>query len=136
MEFRVIFTDIDGVLNPIGTRGWNKSSIILYNNLCLEYDLKAVISSTWREHHTIEELQKRFSDQGITVEIYDYTPVILGADRGQEIKKWLETNQVDNWVIIDDVTRNIEPHAGNVIKIRSWLGLTIEDCLEIKKILD
>lgn len=131
----VIFTDIDGVLNPHWRNEWSKSSIQIYNQLCEEYDLKPVISSTWRETHTKEELQQIFYSQGITAEIYDFTPVIEGADRGLEIKAWLESNKVDNWVIIDDITRNIEPHIGNSVKIRNWVGLTIEDYLQIKKIL-
>ena len=135
MEFRVIFTDIDGVLNPHWRKEWSKSSILIFNQLCEEYDLKVIISSTWREKHTKEELQKIFEEQGITSEIYDYTPV-RGTDRGLEIKEWLEKNPVDNWVIIDDITRNIEPHIGNVVKIRNWVGLTVEDYLEIKRILD
>jgi hypothetical protein len=131
-----IFTDIDGVLNPHWKNEWSKSSIQIYNRLCEEYDLKTVISSTWRETHTKKELQQIFYDQGITAEIYDFTPIIEGADRGLEIKAWLEFNHVEKWVIIDDITRNIEPHIGNSVKIRNWVGLTIEDYLEIKKILD
>ena len=131
-----IFTDIDGVLNPYWRNEWSKSSIQIYNRLCEEYDLKPVISSTWRENHTKEELQQIFYDQGITTKIYDFTPVIPGADRGLEIKAWLELNHVENWVIIDDITRNIEHHIGNSVKIRNWVGLTTEDYHHIKKILD
>jgi len=133
---RVIFTDIDGVLNPHWKSEWSKSSIAIYNTLCKEYDLKPVISSTWRDNHTIQELRKIFTEQGIESEIYDYTPVISGADRGEEIKEWLKENPVDDWVIIDDITRNIEPHIGNVVKIRNLIGLTREEYLQIKKILD
>jgi hypothetical protein len=133
---RVIFTDIDGVLNPHWRNEWSKSSIVIYNQLCEEYDLKPVISSTWRENHTIHQLQEIFTHQGIEAQIYDYTPIISGADRGEEIKEWLSENPVDDWVIIDDITRNIEPHIGNVVKVRNWVGLTTEEYLQIKKILD
>jgi len=133
---RVIFTDIDGVLNPHWKSEWSKSAITIYNQLCEEYDLKPVISSTWRENHTIYQLQEIFTQQGIEAEIYDYTPIISGADRGEEIKEWLNENPVDDWVIIDDITRNIEPHIGNVVKVRNWVGLTTEEYLQIKKILD
>jgi hypothetical protein len=133
---RVIFTDIDGVLNPHWKSEWSKSSITIYNQLCEEYDLKPVISSTWRENHTMHQLQEIFTKQGIEAQIYDYTPIISGADRGEEIKEWLSENPVDDWVIIDDITRNIEPHIGNVVKVRNWVGLTTEEYLQIKKILD
>ena len=45
-EIRVIFTDLDGVLNPHWKTKWSKSSIQIYNQICQEYDLKPVITST------------------------------------------------------------------------------------------
>lgn len=44
----VIFTDIDGVLFNLTSPKWNKTAIYWYNRLCSEFNLKAVISSTWR----------------------------------------------------------------------------------------
>ena len=130
---KVIFTDIDGVLNPHWKTNWSKSAIKIYNKICKEYDLKPVITSTWRINHTKEQLQKIFNNQGIEVEIYDYTPHIDQKDRGLEIKEWLSNNKVDNFVIIDDIVHNIIPHVGNVVKVRSWVGLTEEEYIEIKK---
>jgi hypothetical protein len=66
--------------------------------VCKELDLKPVISSTWRINHTIEELQKIFTEQGIDVTIYDYTPNIDQTPRGVQIKAWLDNNQCDDWV--------------------------------------
>jgi len=132
---RVIFTDIDGVLNPHWRTKWSKSAIAIYNRICKEYDLKPVITSTWRLNHTIDQLQKIFIEQGIEVIIHDYTPHIDQGDRGLEIKAWLDKNQCDNWVIIDDKTSDIEPHINNVVKCRSWLGLTEDEYKEIKDIL-
>ena len=133
---KVIFTDIDGVLNPHWKNKWSKSAIKIYNQICKEYDLKPVITSTWRINHTKEQLQKIFNDQGIEVEIHDYTPHIDQKDRGLEIKEWLSNNKVDNFVIIDDIIHNITPHVVNVVKVRNWVGLTEEEYIEIKKILD
>ena len=133
---RVIFTDIDGVLNPHWKTKWSKIAIDQYNKVCRDFDLTPVITSTWRLNHTIDELQGIFEEQGINVKIYDFTPIIKGADRGEEIKEWLSENPIDDWVIIDDITRNIEPHIGNVVKVRNWIGLTREEYLQIKKILD
>ena len=132
----VIFTDIDGVLNPHWKTKWSKKSIDCYNCLCKDFSLRPVITSTWRLNHTKEELQKVFTSQGIDVEIYDYTPHLDQQDRGLEIKEWLSNNKVDNYVIIDDKTSDIEPHINNVVKCRSWLGLTEEECELIKSILN
>ena len=132
---RVIFTDIDGVLNPHWRTKCKKSSIAIYNRVCKEFDLKPVISSTWRINHTIEELQKIFTEQGIDVTIYDYTPNIDQTPRGIQIKSWLDNNQCDDWVIIDDKTSDIDPYVSNSVKCRSWLGLTEDEYKEIKNIL-
>ena len=131
---RVIFTDIDGVLNPHWRKKWNKKSIDLYNRVCKEFDLKPVITSTWKVNHTIDELQKIFDEQGIEVKIYDYTPNIDQADRGVEIKEWLSNNKCDRYVVLDDRIDNITPYVDNVVKCRSWLGLTDEEYVEIKGI--
>lgn len=127
----IIFTDIDGVLNPHWSKKWSKNSIDLYNKLCNEYDLKPVITSTWRIAHTKEQLQEIFKEQGIIIDIYDYTPILSGADRfverGKEIKEWLNNNDYSNYIVIDDKTSDIEPFVNNVIKCRSWIGFSEEE---------
>lgn len=70
----VIFTDIDGVLNPHWKTKWSKTAIEQYNKICRDFDLVPVITSTWRTNHTIEQLQEIFTKQGIERPIYDYTP--------------------------------------------------------------
>ena len=135
MKKLIIFTDIDGVLNPHWRKKWNKKSIDIYNRVCKEYDLKPVITSTWRLNHTVKELQDIFTTQGINITIYDYTKHIDQSDRGFEIKDWLDNNEFDGYVVIDDKTSDIEPYVNNVVKCRSWIGLTEEEYLEIKNIL-
>lgn len=132
---RILFTDIDGVLNTLWQTKWSKKSINLYNKLCKEYDLKPVITSTWRIAHTKEQLQDIFKTKGIEIDIYDYTP-ILGLARGLEIKEWLNNNKFDDFIIIDDKTSDVVPYINkNVIKCRSWIGLSDDEYEEIKKIL-
>jgi len=134
----IIFTDIDGVLNPHWRKKWSKKAVLNYNTICKEFDLKPVITSTWKLNHTKEELQKVFIEQGIEIEIYDYTPHLDQQDRGLEIKQWLDDSRykdkVDNYVVIDDRTYNIEPHVDNVVKCQSWVGLTEEECEIIRNI--
>jgi len=133
---RVLFTDIDGVLNPHWSKKWSKNAIMIYNQVCNEFDLKPVITSTWRIAHTKEQLQKIFSNQGINVEIYDYTPLIDQADRGLEIQKWLSDNKCDNYVVIDDKVSDIVKYVSNVVHCRSWIGLSKDEYDEIVKIFN
>jgi hypothetical protein len=133
----VIFTDIDGVLNlNVGTtRTWSPSAIDIYDRICEEFDLKPVISSTWRTNHTKQELQRIFDYWGIQTPIYDYTPILPREHRGVEIELWLRENQCDKWVVIDDNISGITPYVSNVVKCRGWLGLTEEEYEEIQRIL-
>lgn len=133
----VIFTDIDGVFNLAisSKKNWNYSSIEIYNRICEEFDLKPVITSTWRTNHTIKELQRVFDYWGITTPIYDYTPILYSEPRGIEIETWLRDNYCDKWVVIDDNVSGITPFVSNVVKCRGWLGLTEDEYFEIKRIL-
>jgi hypothetical protein len=133
---KIIFTDIDGVLNPHWRKKWDKKAIKLYNDICNKYDLKPVITSTWRIAHDVKKLQSIFEEQGINIKIYDYTPVLY-KERGLEIKEWLNNNKCDNFIVLDDRTLDIEPFIEkNVVKCRSWIGFSEEEYNIICNILD
>lgn len=133
----IIFTDIDGVLNTITKTEWNKHSIDLYNNLCLEFNLKPVITSTWRTTHTIQTLQNIFTEQGILTPIYDFTPIFPGEGRGTEIEDWIRNNNHSKFIILDDNIRDIEEHGlPNIIKCNSWIGFSNDDYTQAKILLN
>lgn len=124
----VIFTDIDGVFNTINRNEWSPLSVALYDDLCQEFNLKPVITSTWRVKHSIKELERIFQHYGIFTDIYDFTPIINSDGRGGEIENWLKENQCDNYLILDDNIRDIESYGlKNIVKCRSWIGFTKEE---------
>ena len=127
----IIFTDIDGVLNPDFTRKWNKNCVNIYNKICKDFDLLPVIISTWRIRYNKLQLQKIFINQGVKPEIYDYTPILYDS-RDIEIKEWLKENEVNKYIVIDDKNINIS----NFIHCKGWIGLTEYHYDEIKKILN
>ena len=131
----IIFTDIDGVLNPSLKVRWDRKCINVYNRICDDFDLHPVITSTWRLKFDISELQDLFFRQGISADIYDYTPY-LRAPRGLEIDQWLIENSWTKYVVIDDRVDGIIPYVSNVIKCRGWVGLTDEHYDAIKKIMN
>jgi hypothetical protein len=123
-----IFTDIDGVLNTISKKDWSPISVQLYDELCEEFNLRPVITSTWRVKHSISDLNRIFQYQGIFTRIYDLTPIIPSEGRGGEIENWLQNNRYDNYIILDDNVRDIESYGlKNIVKCRSWLGFTKEE---------
>lgn len=128
---KVVFLDVDGVLN---TERWiieqykktgkphschhSEFDPICMNNLeklVKEFDLKIVISSTWRlgDHETDEgwnALMDRLNSIGIEDNVIGYTPNLSrkyqsSCCRGHEIQKWLDDNvdeNIENFVILDD----------------------------------
>jgi hypothetical protein len=124
----IIFTDIDGVLNTVNRNDWNKNSIDLYNKLCKEFDLKAVISSTWRLNHTKSQLQNIFNEKGVEVEIIDFTDSFPDEGRGREIEDWIFNNSHSKFIIIDDSVRDIIAWGlPNVVRCRGWIGFSQEE---------
>lgn len=136
MEAGVIFTDIDGVLNPNYKRQWSRKSIAIFNRICADFNLRPVVSSTWRTNHTREKLQEIFDLQGVKAEILDFTPWLKNEDRGLEIRKWLDENPRARYVVVDDSVRQIEPYVDNVVACRGWIGLEEEHYEQIKEILN
>src|SRR5208283_4739445 len=105
---KILFLDIDGVLNSYNTRNFGEElSPTPCKNLNLllekEPDLKIVISSSWRIWG-IDYMEKVFSKNGIksACKIIDITGNENGI-RGHQIQCWLDRNPgVTNFVIIDD----------------------------------
>lgn len=143
----VIFLDIDGVIclqKQWGSRKNNKGkkynrkydlfdpkAIRALNKILQESGAEIVLSSTWRIHYSIEEMNELFSERGIKGQITDYTPLfetdpeahgdsqlyameVNGKNiyfqefwcdiRSKEIRYWLRQNKdVSKWVAIDDM---------------------------------
>jgi hypothetical protein len=119
VKVKVIFLDIDGVLNS-ETFYKEKSQeercnapskfhfyehmidemcIKLLNELVRDTDAKVVISSTWRLSWCIKDLEKMFKIRGFEYEIFGKTPslsfnsncnVKTSVSRGAEIREWIE----------------------------------------------
>ena len=115
---KIIFCDIDGVLNEDTTPTRTKSRVIFIDQEKLDRlkrivdstGAKIVLSSTWRYDRNAPkyngdflELQEAFHSVGL--EFYDYTPVdAIGIRRGMEIRAWLglHKGEVDRFIILDD----------------------------------
>jgi len=129
---KVIFLDIDGVLNTIDTFKRRKD---IYNNYGViipridfyrvkflkeiidKTDAKIVISSTWRKYdNDMKELKHVFSL--FDLDIYDVTCIDISGKKGIEINDWLNKNEVDSFVIIDDETSDMIHLEKYVVKTR------------------
>ena len=114
---KVIFLDIDGVLNDDTTPTRTKSRLVFIDQeklLRLKRIVEAtrakiVLSSTWRYERDnpkyngdFLELQEAFRQVGL--EFYSFTPEdVYGIRRGMEIGAWLRLHpEVDQYIILDD----------------------------------
>lgn len=152
---KVIFLDFDGVLNcetttdrvphPLlpGRRvyGLDNDKVRLISSLAEKTGSDIVISSTWREMHTQDELEKLLRSRGLSgsVKIIGTTPVMStfhggGQDRGREISAWLSANQdVTKYLVIDDL--RISGHQDNQIVTDELVGFGASDMLRAYEIL-
>lgn len=122
MTLRVLFLDIDGVLNSsaylkANPDSFDRSGPNAYLSMfdpvaCARLQVvltvtgaKIVISSSWRHVHTIDEIRGYLAAKGITAEVIDFTPIGYNPDlpgddsfgtsmtcRGHEIAAWVDAH--------------------------------------------
>ena len=124
---RIVFLDIDGVLNHACTKerfqsyiGIDEGNLHIFAEFLkivrMEEETEVVLTSSWREDKNREGesvsngyfyICERL--QSVGIDLYDVTPVLSDngfySHRGAEIAKWLEDHkdlQITGYVILDD----------------------------------
>ena len=136
-SIKVIFLDIDGVLNDIRTKSTtmmgfkfiDTSKILRLRSIVEATGAKIVLSSDWRYdredpilNSDFLELRERLAKHNLT--FYDFTPEIDWNSRGLEIQTWLEAHpEVSQYVILDD-RDDMEPNMEHLIQTTMLHGLT------------
>lgn len=125
-----IFLDIDGVIathkefftnrnkfyqkNPIAKElgipyPFNKGCVEILNDLLDEFECQIVLSSDWKLHYNLEELNRIFIFNGVKqspidiTEDFRYSGLMLSMWRASEIKAYIDKNNIDKWITIDDL---------------------------------
>lgn len=122
-----------------------KERIGWFNELCKDIDAEVIISSTWRQGKTVEELQEIMDYCGGTFKIIDKTPY-TGYERGTEISKWLHDNieleihgvnyyDFHKYAIIDDDSDMLLNQKFNFFQTDNYSGLTPNTCYKIKRFI-
>ncbi len=144
---RILFLDIDGVLNSeeyyrnSSNSGkdfsrFDPSSVSLLKAIVEEFSLKIVISSTWR-YGAVDRLMHELKKNKLLDYLYHdwFTPVIHPAHRGTEIKLWLDLHpEVSDYVIIDDDNNILEEQKNNYVKTSLHLGMNNEHYNRVRAI--
>lgn len=133
---KVLFLDIDGVLNKDGTKekceGFTGVDRRLLQKLTswLEThpEVNLVLSSTWR---TDPKFIAHLLELGLN--FYGYTPQ-LHVDRGLEILSWLtEHPEVKHWAVLDDC--QMKKVGSRLVLTSPKEGLQIKHLAKIEHIL-
>lgn len=127
---KIVFLDFDGVLHPDGIALFSRLGL-LETYLSRMPDVEVVISSSWRETESIEQLRAYFSSP-IREKIVGATPVLEdGYDCGgrqREIEAYLESAGLKagncSWVALDDTQLFFDQGYPNLILTDSSQGFT------------
>jgi hypothetical protein len=131
---KIIFLDIDGVLNVI-PQGRDKYGAIFHKHfvenleqIIDETDAKIVISSSWR-HDGLQAMKDMWRDRNLPGEVIDitkftaseyivelYSDLPKGTERGYEIQEWIHVNKPDKYVILDDDKDMLTCQMGNFVQ--------------------
>lgn len=142
---RVLFLDIDGVLNsfktclayggyPLGTKPdqrplFDDASVKLLQRFCDSSGVQIVLSSSWR-------ILSDYKDVGELLElpIIDATPKYteLGSKRGHQIKEWLDAHpEVEQYAIIDDDSDMLEDQKPFFVHTDGKEGMAWKDFVKL-----
>ena len=165
MKRKVIFLDIDGVLNT----GWwysqmdrntskdkygyafDPNAVANLKRIINETGADIVISSSWKSFG-FSELEEMWEDRGLPGKLIGITPnsvsdeMLLNVDldhmelfsiRGMEIKEWLTKNgkHVSHYVIIDDMDNMLLEQHPYFVKTDPEMGISKENADQAIQIL-
>lgn len=136
MPRKVIFLDIDGVMNNLGTRpardglaSWlDPVHVALLNDVVRATGAVVVLSSSWRLAMPLDALRVAFAEAGCVAELVDVTPALDGGRRGREIAAWLAAQREPpaRYAILDD-TFDMPELPGKLIKTSRVEGLSARE---------
>ncbi len=143
---KVIFLDVDGVLNNDATSTRTKQGAEFVDDFLIERlkrlidetDAAVVMSSSWRYGRNCKSHNADFNElieklKSHDIDIEDYTPELHITDKSMEIDEYLQGHpEVENFVILDD--DRMELHSDHHVRTLNRYGLTdekVEEAIEI-----
>ena len=159
---KVIFLDIDGVLN---TKYWDRNATVDKYGYAFDPNAVAnlkkildetgadiVISSSWKSMG-LGNLRKMWKDRKLPGRVIDVTPNSMGDEfllhadldngdllsiRGQEIKEWLMMHgkNVSHYAILDDMNDVLHEQEPHFVWIDPSVGITVGNTAQAIMILN
>lgn len=132
---RILLLDIDGVLAPWDTGALDVGCVRLLDELVARSGAVLVLTSSWRDHTSLPEIERQLRSAGLRHPLREATPVFPSAHRVDELRAWLDAHRaVERFVALDD-----EPLAGledQHVRTDDALGLTRGDVDRALMLLD
>lgn len=139
---RIIFLDVDGVLNSDRShsmKALSRGNLRVLERLVRDTRAEIVVTSTWRKFpEYLARLSHTLSYRGMWI---TGRTMELGDDRALEIRMWLAANQSINpgmrYVIIDDLPPDTfdEDQQRHLVTTSMATGLTEADADRAREIL-
>ena len=137
---KVIFLDIDGVLNSdryVKERDWrtqgniDETRLPLLRRVVEETGAVIVLTTTWRKYWSPDpalwdprwqQSGEAFARHGL--EIFDRTPEYAGNNRDAEVRDWLAAHagEVESFVILDDMHFGWGELADRLVQTSARIG--------------
>ena len=150
MNNKIIFLDVDGVLNSMKFDRWlqdhhmkqyygyellDQNALLNLQDIVFVTGADIVLSSSWRlSRSCCEELRQQLLPYGL--QFIDKTVSLPRKDRGEEIKEWLSRHpEVDHFVILDDDEFEMAGLEGHLVKTTFEEGLLEQHAAKAIEIL-
>ena len=100
-------------------------------------DAKIILTSSYRKKYTKNQINKKLKKEGFKGEVIDFTEAIKHEDRWFEILKWMNNNNLNKYIILDDEENdNIKKHfPDNFVECNHHYGFTEDDYKKALKLL-
>ena len=138
MKMKVIFLDIDGVLNTNSDREISSDKLKLLSELVSKTGADVVLSSSWRNwwNHPkinvpgsfITKWKNQFLDNNISITL----TTELECPKNISIEKFIIQHDVKRFVVLDD--QNV--FDKNLVQTNGDIGLTHSDCQKAAQLLN
>lgn len=149
-NFCILFLDFDGVTHPEPCLSADEHcKLPLIESVLRDYPaVKIVISSSWRDHYSLEEMSAFFAPD-IASRLIGVTPSIKRPssnwlpghvpefEREWEIESWMKVNCAWDtpWMAIDDRPYWFRPDSANLLVTHSRTAFTLADQVTLRTML-
>lgn len=134
MHKRVIFLDIDGVLNTMkfltgaglkSAMSMDPVNVARMRAVVEKTGAKLVISSAWRQAHDWEEIIRSEAAKAGWTDLPIIGRTGERATRGEEIDQWFKENPTEDFVIVDDNVWDMLPsQQSHIVECDERIGFS------------